>query len=289
MQKTIFVSLLLPCALLAQENTSFQERIDARDAAISGRLSFDFTTQYFFRGIVQENKGIIVQPSIDLSMKVLEGDDTLRKLNVVVGQWNSLHSDQTNSGGSGGVWYESRFYLGVESQLGERWHAGLRYNTYSFPNSGNTPIQEFALSVRFDDAGVFSESFSLQPTLTIAKEVSGQRDGGNDKGTYAELAIAPSWTIGTLGQSDLTLTIPGKVGTSLGGYYERPAGGGDDFFGYLQGGAVLSNQLDFLPAGLGPWNAHVGLHLLLLAGNTKSYNSGDNAEFIFEFGMSTEF
>ena len=289
MQKTILLSLLLSTTLLAQESPSFQERVDARNKAISGKLGVDFTTQYFFRGIVQENQGVIAQPWLDLGIHAYEGDGALRNLNLVIGQWNSLHSQQTQGGGSGGVWYESRFYLGLEAQVGERWHVGARYNTYSFPNSGTTPIQELALTARFDDAGVFAEDFSLQPTLTIAKELYGQRDGGNDKGTYAQFGVAPAWVIGKLGQSDMTLTLPGTVGLSLGDYYEQGGGGGDDFFGYMQAGAVLSAPLDFMPARLGPWSAHVGLHLLLLGNNNKNFNNGDNGEFIFEFGMVTEF
>jgi len=124
MQKTILLSFLVPGILMAQENATFQERADARDQAISGELGLDFTSQYFFRGIRQENQGVIAQPWINLGMNVYEGEDTLRNLNVVFGQWNSLHDGAT--AGAGGIWAESRFYMGVEGQFGDRWHAGIR-------------------------------------------------------------------------------------------------------------------------------------------------------------------
>tara|TARA_R110002072_G_scaffold228234_3_gene385055 strand:- start:34512 stop:35381 length:870 start_codon:yes stop_codon:yes gene_type:complete len=289
MQKTILLSFLVPGVLLAQENASFQERVDARNEAIYGNLGFDVTSQYFFRGLRQENQGVIVQPWINLGINVHEGDGELRNLNVVMGQWNSLHDGPT--GGAGGIWFESRFYLGVEAQVGDRLHFGVRYNTYASPNGVGLgrPIQELQFSGRFDDAGVFSEDFSLQPTLTIAAELVGQRDFGSDKGIYAELAVAPAWTIGKLGESDMTLTLPATLGLSLGDYYENAGGGGDDFFGYLQAGGVVSAPLDFMPARLGPWSGHVGLHMLLLGDSTDRRNGGDALEFIFEFGMSTEF
>ncbi|MFT4515934.1 MAG: hypothetical protein ACI89X_004753 [Planctomycetota bacterium] len=293
MQKTILVSLLLPGVLIAQGNASFQERVDARNEAISGSLGFDFTSQYFFRGLRQENQGVIAQPWINLGINVHEGDGTLRNLNVVMGQWNSLHDGPTGSGGGGGIWTESRFYLGVEGQINERWHVGLRYNTYSSPNGTSVgigaPIQELAISARFDDAGIVSENFSLQPTVTIAREISGQRDGGNDHGIYAQLAVSPSWVIGKLGESDLKLTLPATLGLSLGDYYENVGGGGDKFLGFLQAGGALSAPLDFMPARLGPWSGHVGLHLLLLGDSTDRRNGGDSGELIFEFGMSTQF
>lgn len=286
MQKTILLSLLVPGVLMAQENASFQDRVDARNEAISGSLGFDFTSQYFFRGIIQENQGIIAQPWINLGVNAYEGEGTLRNLNVVFGQWNSLHEDQTNGGGA---WYESRFHLGVEGQIGERWHAGIHYRTYSFPNVGARPVQELTITARFDDAGIISEDFSLQPTVTIAKELVGQRDGGNDKGIYAEIAVSPTWVIGQLGESDVTLTLPATLGLSLGDYYENAGGGGDDFLGFLQAGGVLSAPLDFMPARLGPWSGHVGLHLLLLGDNNGDRMRADTGELIFEFGMSTNF
>lgn len=291
MQKTILATLLVPGLLLAQQDASFQERVDARTKAISGRLGFDFTSQYFFRGIQQENQGVIAQPSLDLSLNVHEGERGLHDVNVVTGIFESLHSGPT--GGAGGIWYESRFYLGVEGQFGERFHGGVRYNTYSTPNGAapalGRPVQELQFQVGFDDIGIFSDSLALHPTVTVALELVGQRDAGNDKGIYTEVAVGPSWNIGQLGESDLTLTAPAKLGLSFGDYYERPGGGGDDFFGYFQAGGVLSAPLDFMPARLGPWQGHVGLHLILLGNNTDRRNGGDSGEIFFEFGMSTEF
>lgn len=297
MQKTILAALFVPGLLLAQQDASFQERVDARTKAISGRLGFDFTSQYFFRGIQQENQNIIGQPSLDLSLNVHDGERGLRRLNVVTGIFESLHDGPT--GGAGGIWYESRFYLGVEAQFGERFHGGVRYNTYSTPNGAALalvrPIQELQFHVRLDDAGIFSNSVSLQPTATVAIELVGQRDLANDRGIYAELAIAPAWSIGQLGSSELTLSAPAKLGMSFGNYYQRPriagggGGGGDDFIGYLQAGGVLSAPLNFMPARLGPWEGHVGLHLILLGNNADRRNGGDEAELFLEFGMSTTF
>lgn len=292
MQKTLLLSLLVPGALLAQENASFQDRMDARNEAIGGSLGFDFTSQYFFRGIRQENQGVIAQPWINLGINVHNGDEGgLHNVNVVLGQWNSLHDGPT--GGAGGVWYESRFYAGVEADFGERWHFGIRYNTYASPNGAaaalGRPVQELAFSAQWDDSGVISENFSLKPRVTIARELSGQRDQGSDRGIYAEVAIAPDWVIGKLGESDMTLTLPATLGLSFGDYYENVGGGGDETFGYLQVGGVLSAPLDFLPARMGPWSGHVGLHALLLGDSTDRRNGGDSAELIFEFGMKTEF
>lgn len=293
MQKTILVTLFVPGLLFAQQNASFQERVDARAAAISGRLGFDMTSQYFFRGIQQENQGIIVQPSLDLAMNLRKGDDGIRNLNVVTGIRESLHDGPT--GGAGGIWYESQFYLGVTAEFGERFRGGIRYNTYSSPNGAATalgrPVQELQFQLGFDDAGIFSQDFSLNPTATIAAELVGQRDAGADRGIYAEVAVEPSWDLSQMGDGALSLSVPARIGLSLGDYYERPTvgGGGDDFLGFFQAGGVLTAPLDFMPARMGPWTGHVGLHALFLGNNTDRRNGGDAFEIFFEFGMSTQF
>ena len=291
MRKTFLVGLLSPSLLLAQQYTSYQERVDARNDAVHGRLGFALTSQYFFRGIEQENQGIIAQPTLDLSLNVHEGDEGLRQLNIVTGIFESLHSGPTGS--TGGVWYESRYYLGVEGQFGERFAGGVRYNTYATPNGSaqslNNTVEELQFQVQFDDAGIFSKDWTLFPTATVAFELEGQRDGGNERGIYAELAISPAWTIGEIGDAELTLKFPSRIGVSLKDYYEQLNGGDDDFFGYIQSGGVVSAPLNFRASRLGPWRGYAGLHLILLGNNNDERNGDDRAELFFEFGMSTDF
>ena len=291
MRSTILISWTLCSAALAQSSPTFEQRTAERGEAIHGALGFDFTSQYFFRGIRQEAAGIIGQPWIDLSLDLVDGDSGLRDLDIVFGQWNSLHDGRT--GGAGGVWYESRFYLGVEAEVGERMRFGVRYNTYDTPNGSAIalarPIQEVAFYGAYNDSGLISDDFQLNPTVTIAYETVGQRDRGGDRGTYAEFAVAPAWDIGHYGGNEITLTVPTRLGLSFGDYYERTGGGNDDFLGYLQAGGVVSAPLTFLPARLGPWTGHFGVHALVLGDNNQARNGGDTLEVFIEFGMSTTF
>ncbi|MCK5943517.1 MAG: hypothetical protein KAI24_16160 [Planctomycetes bacterium] len=295
MRKTTLATLLAAPLLTAQGAPTFEERLAAREAAIDGRLGFDVTSQYFFRGIQQENQGIIFQPWIELNSRLWTGDNDDQSVDLVFGQWNSLHDGPTGTGGPGGVWYESRFFVGANAQLGERFQAGARLNFYSTPNGagfarGLSNITELQLDVRFDDHGVLIEDFALNPYATLAIELNNQRDGGSDEGAYVELGVAPEFEIGSMGEAPVVLTVPARIGLGLGGYYERPGtNGDDDFFGYLQVGGVVSAPMEFLPAGMGPWIGHAGLHALLLGDNNERRNGSDSAELIFEFGMSTFF
>jgi len=294
MRKTILVTLLASPLLTAQNAPTFEERLQAREEVLDGRLGFDFTTQYFFRGIQQENQGIIFQPWIELNTQLWKASEGEQKVDLVFGQWNSLHDGPTGTGGVGGVWYESRFFVGAEAQVSERIQVGARLNFYSTPNGagfarGLSNVTELQVDVRFDDGSTIVEDFALNPYATIAIELNNQRDGGNDEGTYIELGIAPQFEIGSMGEAPVVLTTPVRLGLGIGDYYEQIGGGNDDFFGFLQVGGVATAPLEFLPAGMGPWVGHVGLHALLLGDNNEARNGGDSAELMFEFGMSTFF
>mgnify|MGYP007059398443 CR=1 FL=1 len=294
MRNTLIATVLVAGLLPAQTPKPTQEELAAaRESGIEGRLGFGFTNQYFFRGIRQEAAGVIFQPWIELGYDLLDDDTGLQDLRFVVGQWNSLHNGRT--GPNGAIWYESQFYVGLEGQLADRWHVATRFNTYSTPNgagfvTGLRNIEELAFYGRFDDEGVFSDDWALQPTVTLAFELNNSRDGlAGDEGIYLELGVAPAFEVGKLGDSDVTVTVPAKVGLSLGDYYEAQTGGNDDFFGYFQVGGVASMPLNYLPARLGPWRGDVGLHLLVLGDNNENRNGGDTAEILFTVGMSTVF
>lgn len=283
--------LLLSPALLAQ---------DPPAKVVSGQIALDVTSQYFFRGLLQENQGVIVQPSVELGYGLYEndGEGTLHNLDLKFGLWNSLHDGPT--GGNGGIWYESNFYVSLGGRLGERLDTSVSYRVYDTPNGtptfskGGKPVEEFVFTFDYDDRGMWFDSIEsgLRPSLVLAFEVAGQRDvvtTGGHSGIYAGLGVAPAFVIGQLGSGDLTLTLPATLGLSLRDYYEPVNGGNDNFFGYADVGAELSAPLKFLPARMGPWEGEAGLHLLLLGNNQRSRNSGDAAELIFAFGFSTIF
>ena len=65
----------------------------------TGKISFsagvDFTTEYYFRGIIQEDQGLISQPWMEASIAINE------KLGLTFGIWNSFHDNHTGAAGSG--------------------------------------------------------------------------------------------------------------------------------------------------------------------------------------------
>jgi hypothetical protein len=279
--RVLLTSVLLSSLAFAQEQ--------APEKVVSGAFGIDFASGYFFRGIQQENQGIIAQPWIELGYSLYEGGESLRSLGLTFGLWNSLHDGPTGTGGNTGMWYESDFYVTLSGLVGERLSLGTTFTAYHSPNNRFGTVEELAFSAKYDDRGQLLESFEsgLQPSLVIAVELDGQADAGTHVGIYAQLGVEPTFSLGQMGSLDLTLALPVTLGISLRDYYELA--GDDDLFGFFDVGAVVSSPLTFLPSRMGPWNAELGLHWLLLGDNTETINDGDTTELIASFGLSTKF
>jgi hypothetical protein len=80
---------------------------------ISLSMGMDWTTHYFFRGILQEDQDHVLQPYGDVTFKLLEGQGPLTNLGLTIGLWNSLHGGSTGTEGANQdprIWYEADFY-----------------------------------------------------------------------------------------------------------------------------------------------------------------------------------
>ena len=266
----------------------------AEDGPNQGKLSFsagvDVTSAYFFRGIIQEDQGLITQPWLDATIQ-LPDDSTL-----TFGIWNSFHDKQTGAAAAGtgpDWWYEADLYISWATALSDTVGFDVTYTAYTSPNDAFGTISEFAFGLSHDDSANWEGTelaSGLQPSVLLAVETDGQADGGTNEGVYLQLAIEPSITLIDSQDYPVTLTIPVTLGLSLGDYYEDPTspGGSDDsHFGYLDIGAVLSMPISAIPADYGQWEASLGLHYLMLSEATEAANANaDGDEFIFTFGIS---
>jgi uncharacterized protein Gcw-chp len=283
-------SLMLAAAsavvLTGASQAQAQEAPPVNSGKVAFSLGFDVVTEYWYRGLGQENQGLILQPWIDVTFELLSNDDLT--VTGSVGTWNSIH-DAT----AGDAWYESDFYAGFGVEMGKVSVGATYINLYN-PAGGDIFVEEIDFSLSYDDSEL-GLPFALNPSATLAIEIDGGSDAGTNKGTYLGLSIEPS-VQDILGSDSVPvgLSLPVTVGLGLDDYYEDGMGN-DDTFGYIDIGLVLSTSLDgLIPADYGTWTASFGVHWLSLGDSAENISAAfgtgqDDSSVYATFGLTMEY
>lgn len=250
-------------------------------------LSLAYTSDYFFRGIVQRSDAFNIQPSTQLSFQVFEEEDL--PLSIIAGSWSNF-SDDLATGHSGSYtehWYEHDAYAGVSLSAG-RFTFDAAYTWYFSPASDFTEAEDITLSVSYDDAGHWGDEarFSLNPSASIAFETRNAASGP-DSGVWLGLGIEPTADLGESPLGPITLSFPAAVGLSLDDYFQR-ADGSSDMFGYVEVGAKLSFDMTERFGDTAP-TLDIGVSYLMLSGALDDLNDGDSDEVVFAVGLSWSF
>jgi hypothetical protein len=259
--------------------SAMAQAADPNPGAITLTAGVDFPSVYFFRGIRQESDPkLTLFPYGDVGIALGSGDGAIKSASINFGVWNSL---QTGSSGSKGsphkqAHYEEDFYATFSLGFARATTAGVTYTAYTSPNGMFGTVKEVSFKV--------SQGSKYAPYGLVAFELSGQADGGANKGTYAELGVGPAFP---LGGGKATLTIPVKVGLSLKDYYEGVDG--DSKFGYVDVGALVTLPLTGIPSSFGSWNVHGGVDFLGFGDTTKAFNKGDGGQVIVMGGVGLSY
>jgi hypothetical protein len=270
---------------------SAQEPTDPNPGNITMTGGIDFLNTYMFRGIRQDDSGLITWPYADLGVAVYSGDGSLKSVGINVGTWNSLHTGVTGSDNTtnGKLWYESDFYATLGLGLGGGVSVGTTYTAYTSPNSMFTTVKEFAFKVAADDTAFLGRA-ALKPYALVAFEFDtaqsrGQADAGLNAGSYLELGVAPGYA-----GSVASISVPVKLGLSLADYYELNVGTADapvfedNKFGFFSVAGIVTVPIGGTTS-LGAWNVHGGIEFQALGDTTKVINGGDGSKIIGSFGI----
>jgi len=259
-----------------------QEPANSQTGRVTVAGSVDFLNVYAFRGITQDDTGLIVWPTVNLGVRAYEGSGALKALNLSVGTWNSLHSGIAGSDGpSGDRWYESDVHAALDLTVAGGVTVGTTYRTYTSPNDMFTTVKEIGLRLAVDDRAALGR-VPIRPYALVAFELDtqtgiGQADGGFEAGKYLEVGAAPRFSA-----QALDVAIPVKVGLSLGGYYELA--GRDHTFGYFSTSGIVTVPLGGRTT-IGGWNVHGGVEYQALGEMTKVINGGDRSNVIGSIGI----
>jgi hypothetical protein len=261
--------------------------IAAAEKPLTLDLSLDWTNAYYFRGVLKEDTGVILQPSAVITANLSDTDDDVQ-YSAVLGTWSSFHGAKTGANTSDSfseTWYELDLYGG----LGASWDSWTAFATYYFylsPSDAYDTSHELELLLEYDDTDTSPLAFALLPHVRMVIETGGPPLTEPDRGVYLELGIAPQFQWQVSNDLTLDIAIPAKVGLSLDDYYQDPFGV-DQRFGYFDVGLDVSMPLPELFFGTGRLTA--GAHWLHLGTTTRQINDNRADEFIGRIGVSYSF
>jgi len=259
--------------------------VSANQGAITFAGGVDVPSVYFFRGILQEgDPAITLWPYGELRIALASGDASLKRMAIIVGVWNSLH---TGTAGTGGpldkLHYQEDFYTTFDIGLAHGLGVATTFAARTSPNGSFDTIKE--LDIRISKAG------RIAPYGVVAFELSdtGQADAGSKRGTYLELGAAPSLALPV---AHARLTVPVKVGLSLKSYYELLASNltyHDNAFGFFDVGGLITVPLSSAGSRFGSWNIHGGADLLVLGDTTRTFNLGARTKVVGHVGIGVTY
>lgn len=261
---------------IAAVPASAQETGGPNSGAVTVAGAIDFTNAYMFRGISQDESGVIMWPYFDLGLSFFEGDGGLKSAGVNLGTWNSLHTGDVGlDGPAEQLWYESDFYASLGLGFGGGTSLGFTYTAYNSPNSSFSTVKELAVKFAVDDSDRLGGA-ALAPYALVAFELDddGQADGGLSAGTYLELGVAPGFSL-----PRASVSIPVKVGLSLDNYYETvltPTTSEDERFGYFSIAGTVTVPFTEMPTRFGSWNVHGGVEYQRLSDRNAAALGDDN-------------
>jgi hypothetical protein len=287
-----------------EEVTEIEEPCPECQVPNAGRIGFnmgvDWTDKYYFRGMRQQDRGIIMQPWGNFSISLYEGEGALTSVAVNAGTWNSVHSRDQSADVGAKNWYEADLFAGLTLGLWNKLEVGVGHTSYLSPNDSFDTVHEVDISLGFDDSDYLGD-FALNPQLLWAIETQGTASGaspdgtlvtgGPDKGTYMQISAGPEIPLWK-GDNPITLSVPLILGLSLDDYYEtlstsKPSGKQNPTYGYFQTGMMFGIPLAFVPAEYGSWKLSAGWQVFQFGTTTRKVNRNqDNQTFLGIGGIS---
>jgi hypothetical protein len=272
----------VPALATAQTIAPAQTALDPNPVKVSLAAAYDFTNAYMFRGLRQDDTRVIMFPFAEARVDLHDDSSGLTNMALRIGTWNSLSTGVSGTAGpSGKLWYESRFYSTLDFTFDQGVTVGATYTAYPSPNNSFSTVKEFAIRASADERSA-PAGLVLRPHALLAFEFDtapglGQADGGESRGTYLELGIAPG-----IREPDFSVAFPLTIGLSLDDYYELD--GVDSTFGYLSLGAIATVPL-VRSTTFGAWDVHGGLEFQSLGDTAEAFNGGDQSKIIGTIGI----
>ena len=146
---------IFAAALMLMSTPARAQRTQVSDELVSVPFNLDFHNAYLFRGVTQDDTGLITWPSAEVGVRLHSADSGLTLARASVGTWNSLHSGRTGSDGpSGKRWYESDVYTTLSLGFNNAATLNTTLTVYRSPNDMFTTVKELSVAAVVERLGV---------------------------------------------------------------------------------------------------------------------------------------
>jgi len=286
MNKRMLTAAVLAALSVPAFATAQNEAADPNTGALSFTIGADYTTAYYFRGALQDNDNIIIQPYVGVTINAFDSDDV--KVDLTLATWNSFSGGRQEGGVAwDNMWFESDLIGKVDvSAFGLK--LSTIYTAYFYPSNAFESIQELGFVLGIDEDKFLGDSlggWKLNPTIGWYFELD---DGNGEENQYIEVALTPSYTLDMKDVpyvGNATISFPIVVGLTMDHYF-TDSDGSNALFGYVSVGPAASIPLP-VPARYGAWNLNASLaYLYLGADSLEAANNDSEHAYVGKLGVS---
>lgn len=289
--------LALPGLAQAGEKTHAATAVieKAKVSCITGDIGLTVVSQYVSKGVVYENQGAILQPYMDLFIKLYEADRFLSEVTLDLGTWSSFHSRRDTGAGvsqtSPRSWYEQDFTVGLSFTFARNFTFSPSYYIFASPNESFDTFHGLNAKLTYDDTDLLG-GFALNPYAQVMWELENKFGTGTEEGVNYEIGIAPSFPMGPI-----AVTFPVTAGFGSHNFYVNELGE-NEAYGWFSAGINLSYALVFVPERFGTWSVNAGYSYYHLGDGTDyaytepdggTIRDEDEHEHVFQGGIVVAF
>ncbi len=250
----------------------------------SGEVGVTFANQYNTRGIIVQDEGLTYQPYLNLYAKIYEGSGFIESTSLIVGLWSDISTNGKVSGpgNPGDRFTEFDYGFGFSFNFTGPWSFTTFFNNWTSPADGYGDGQWINGTFAYDDSGLWGDNFSLQPYVTVLRDLGGDAGTGLIRNSWnIEPGIKPNVTLFKDSQTPLNVGLLVKAGLGS----EFYAG---ETVGYVAVGPQLSTTLGFIDPSHGTWTVSAGYLYYHLA-DTLAPITGSKDEHLFTFKVGLAF
>jgi len=292
------------------------------------RIAFaaDISNAYFRHGYMQQDRGLVIQPTLSLSLQPIQQKDwTIAPYFI---WFNSIHTEESPgyAGGhgnhtrveqeyqeyldgphdgapfphyhtrlvdvisfddAGGGWFETEFKPGVAITNGPL-ILDLNLMGSVFPTNFHDTMIELGFRVSYDLASIWQDEEQSAFSLRFDNYISIElKDDNGDEETVIETSLSPAYRF-QFDKYRTQVSMPIGTGWSLDGYYQD-TDTNDETFGYVSLGLKATIELPTDPK-YGRWFINAGATWYrLLADSAIFANGGDEDGFAASIGFGVAF